>query len=190
MKRAVGEVSADAVVTFTGSMPKGMKKEEAVELLEFFRKQGAKIVVDSRSFELADLLSFKPWLVKPNKDEAAAYFSRETETVEDATQIAKTLYEKGIENAMISLGGDGAVLVCREGAFYANAPSVPVRSTIGAGDSAIAGFLSATAAELSKENALRRAIAYGTAACLSEGTRPPKREDIEKIERLTKVVRL
>ena len=88
---------------------------------------------------------------------------------------------------MISLGGDGAVLACKEGFFYAKPPTVKVRSTIGAGDSMLAGFIDGTLNGFCVGNVLKRATAYGTAACMQEGTLPPKQEDIKKLEGLISI---
>jgi fructose-1-phosphate kinase PfkB-like protein len=86
----------------------------------------------------------------------------------------------GIENVMISLGAKGASLTCDEGAFFAEAPKIEPISTIGAGDSSIAGFLMGLSLGESYEDCLRRAVAFGTAACLTSGTRPPRASDVER----------
>ena len=82
---------------------------------------------------------------------------------------------------MISLGSKGALLVSSEGVFSARPPKIEALSTIGAGDSSIAGFLAAKAEGCSAKDCLCRAVAYGTAACLSAGTKPPRREDVTEL---------
>ena len=86
-----------------------------------------------------------------------------------------------MENVLLSLGGEGAILASAEGVYHAVTPKIEVLSTIGAGDSTIAGFLSAMAEGCSKPLSLARAVAFGSAACLSEGTAPPKPEDVKKL---------
>jgi 1-phosphofructokinase len=88
---------------------------------------------------------------------------------------------------MISLGAIGAVLACSEGLFIANAPQISALSTIGAGDSSIAGFLAAHKDGKSPAECLKNAVAFGSAACLTEGTKPPKKEDIEQLIQSIKV---
>ena len=83
---------------------------------------------------------------------------------------------------MISLGGRGALLCNDEGVFMAIPPKIEVKSTIGAGDSMIAGFISAIAEGESARCALVTAVAFGSAACLTDGTAPPRSEDIEDIK--------
>ena len=98
---------------------------------------------------------------------------------ETAIKAAKELCDRGIENVMISLGGRGAVLYCGKGGSFCPAPKIHPISTIGAGDSSIAGFITAHALGLSEKEMLFYAVCYGSAACLTEGTRPPRKEDIE-----------
>ena len=190
LRRCVGEVDADTLVTFTGSIPKGIAVARVLDLLGEWRDRGAHIVIDSRSVSLEDLLRFRPYLIKPNSDEAESYMNRPIATPDAAAEVALELYEGGVENVIISLGGDGAVLACRGGVFYAQAPHISVKSTIGAGDSMLAGFIDAVAADLDFEAALCHAVAFGTSSCLSEGTTPPHREDIARLEVGISVVRV
>ena len=186
----IGAVDEHTIVAFTGSIPKGVTSANVLSLLQNLKIRGAKLVIDSRSISLDDLVLFKPWLIKPNKDEAEFYMGKSMQTFDEVVQMAQELHEKGVENAMISLGGDGAVLACDKGVFYAKTPKITVKSTIGAGDSMIAGFIVGTVKSLSIENVLKRAVAYGTAACQQEGTLPPLPCEIQKIEKDVKVVRL
>lgn len=187
---AVGKVNSDTIITFTGSNPVGLTSKDVSLLLEKWKSLGAKIVIDSRSFSPADLTEFGPWLIKPNKDEAAAFAKREIETIEDAAKTALEFHNKGIENVIISLGGEGAVLCCNDGVFHAAAPKIAAVSTIGAGDSMIAGFVAAKADFPDTENALKQAVAFGSAACLQQGTRAPAPEDVSDLIQRIKVTKL
>lgn len=169
----------DTVVTMTGRVAEGMAVTDVITMLRKIAAKGAKIVVDSRSFSLENLQDLKPWLIKPNQEEISAYLGREVSSLEQTVTEAKALHEAGIENVMISMGGDGALLVCGEGAYIAVPPQVAVRSTIGAGDSSIAGFLACP--EEKPEARLRWAVAYGSAACMTEGTLPPDAEAVRTI---------
>lgn len=172
---------SDTLLTFTGRVPTGLSIDDVKSFLHRLQSRGAKLVIDSRSFSLADLVEMKPWLIKPNEEEISEYLGREISSFSQVGVAARELCEAGIENVMISLGEKGAMLVCRDGRFEATPPSIEAVSTIGAGDSSIAGFLAATVSGLSPCDRLRTAVAYGTSACLTSGTRPPKREDVEKI---------
>ncbi len=187
---SVGDINDNTIITFTGSIPHGIGFDKVISMLDDFKGQGAKVVVDSRSVSMEALLALKPWLIKPNRDEAENYTGKKIDSVSDAVQIAKTLYDGGISNVMISLGEQGAVLACDDGVFHAKTPVVDAISTIGAGDSSIAGFIVATYRGAAAEDCLKTAAAYGTAACMREGTLPPLAEDVTAIEKQIELKRL
>ena len=177
LSRVENLIDANGVVTFTGSVPEGIKEEEVEAFLMRLRERGAKLVIDSKSVTLDMLRRIKPWLIKPNAEEIEAYFGKEMDN-EELYKIAAELNSEGIENVMISLGGDGAILVTEGSLYRAYVPKIEVLSTIGAGDSSIAGFIAAGG---TPEERLRTAVSYGSAACLREGTNPPLAEDIKEI---------
>ncbi len=168
-------------VTFTGRVPEGIPMSAVKNFLRSMQEKGARIVIDSRSFSLEDLIEMKPWLIKPNQEEISDYLARPVETFEEVLAAAEEMYRRGISHVMISLGAKGALLVCEEGCFVAEPPAICALSTIGAGDSSIGGFLAAAAEEKRAEEMLCLAVAYGSAACMSEGTRPPRREDVDDL---------
>lgn len=172
-------VDAETIVTMTGRVAEGMAVKDVSAMLRRCADKGAKIVVDSRSFSLQDLMDLKPWLIKPNQEEISAYLDREIKNLEQTLAEAKALHEAGITNVMISMGGDGALLVCDEGTYIAVPPKVEVKSTIGAGDSSIAGFAACPAGRAADK--LCWAVAYGSAACMAEGTRPPEPTDVQAL---------
>ena len=175
------KVSADTIITFTGSLPTGVNMAKVKALLAKLKKLGAKIVIDSRSFTLSDLTEIKPWLIKPNQEEISHYLKREIASFEEVIESARQLHGEGIENVMISLGSKGALLVCAEGAFTAKPPAIKPISTIGAGDSSIAGFVAASKEGKSAADCLKNAMAYGNAACLTQGTRPPEPQRVKEV---------
>lgn len=183
IEKQIANADNQTVITFTGSIPKGIRIEDVLSLLNKARDKGAKIVIDSRSVSFEQLIDFKPWLIKPNKDEAQLYTGLKINSVNDAVVIAKNLNDKGVENVIISLGRDGAVLANESGEYIATTPDLLVLSTIGAGDSMLAGFIDGTAKGLNIESVLKRAVAFGTAACLQEGTKPPKKQDVIDVEK-------
>ena len=142
---------------------------------------GAKIVVDSRSFALEDLYEVQPWLIKPNQEEISAFFGCSVEGIRDGAEKAKELAAHGISNVMISLGQQGALLAAGGRVLRAAPPAINAVSTVGAGDSSIAGFIAAAMKKLSPEECLGWAVAFGTAACLTEGSLPPNRQTVDAI---------
>ena len=169
------------LVTFTGSVPSGISMAAVKGFIANIKNTGAKVVIDSRSFKKDDLIETKPWLIKPNEEEIAVYLGREIDSFESVMDGAMALYESGIENVMISLGSKGALLVCADGAFIAHPPKIKAISTIGAGDSSIGGFLAAAASGKRSDEMIKTAVSFGSAACMSAGTRPPVPADVAKI---------
>ncbi len=185
--KGIGDIDSDTVVTFTGRAPDGVSMTGIKSFLRGLEAKGARIVIDSKSFSIDDITEMRPWLIKPNQEEISEYLGRPIETFEQVVEAARELYAKGIANVMISLGERGALLVCGEGSFVAEPPRVNAVSTIGAGDSSIAGFLAAAKKGAGAAQMLCSAVSYGTSACMTEGTRPPRAEDVEKVKEKIKL---
>ena len=180
-------IDGDTVITFTGSVPSGVDMSIVKGFLIYLKKKGAKVVVDSRSFTLNDLIDVAPWLIKPNSEEIEMYSGKVVNSFDDCLDFAKDLLSKGIENVMISLGEKGALLVNANGAFTAVPPAIEALSTIGAGDSTIAGFIAAYSEGKDSAEMLRVAVSFGSAACMLEGTTPPTKENVAEIYKDVKV---
>lgn len=179
----LAEIDENTVIAFSGRIPKGISEDEAIGFLKKLKASGARLAVDSNSLGVDSLRKIKPWFIKPNEHEVLSLVGDIGTDICAAASAAKALVNAGVsEEVMISLGGLGSVWSDGERSFAISVPTIdsPV-STIGAGDSTIAGYIAAVASEDKLEDALRLACAFGTSACLTEGTRPPRKEDIEKI---------
>ena len=174
-------VDDQAIITFTGRIPDGVSTEQAKAFLKALQEKGARIVLDSRSFTLEDMYDVQPWLIKPNQEEISAFFGCAVESVRDAAEKATEIAAHGIPNVMISLGHQGALLAAGGTVLHAVPPEIDVLSTIGAGDSTIAGFIAAAIQEQPPAQCLQTAVAFGTAACLTEGSQPPQIHEADKI---------
>jgi 1-phosphofructokinase family hexose kinase len=175
------EIDADTVVTFTGSVPAGISHHCVLDFLRSLREKGAKLVLDTKSLTLEDIFALKPWLIKPNQEEISAYFDCWIESVDQALEKAAVFAAQGVTNVMISLGDQGAMLIHGGKTYLAKPPVVDAVSTIGAGDSAIAGFIAAALDGKNPGECLKAAVTFGTAACLTEGTLPPLPQDTAAI---------
>ena len=184
------KLDSDTVVTFTGTLPEGVSIEGAKKMLKEIKARGAKTVIDSKSFKLSDLIDCAPWLIKPNEEEIEEYTGVSITDSLSAVREAEKIRAAGIENVMISLGKNGAVLASSGGDFIAKAPTVNAVSTIGAGDSSIAGFLLAAKNNSSPQDMLKLAVCYGSAACMTEGTKPPRKNDILTLLKTTEVIEI
>lgn len=178
----------NTVFTFNGRMPAGLAVADVAPLLEKVKARGAYLAVDSGTFTMEDFAAVKPWFIKPNQEEISRCVGREINTHAEAIAAAREIRARGIENVMVSLGGKGAVLASPVGDFAVTVPKTEVISTIGAGDSSVAGFISAFAEGKPTLECLVNAVSYGSAACLTAGTNPPKREDVEAIRKKIKRV--
>ena len=183
-------IDGDSIVTFTGSLPRGVTHGGMMALLSGIKALGARLVIDSHAVSRDDIISLKPWLIKPNGEEASAYIGREADSPTEALEGARLLRESGVENVMVTLGGAGALLVTKDGAYIAEPPSITPLSTVGAGDSTVAGFIAAMARGESAAECFRLGVAFGTAACLTRGTNPPKNDDVLKILNEIKITKI
>jgi len=174
-------LDSDAVLAFAGSVPTGISHERVMTFLSRAKARGARLVLDSKSLSKEDVLSLRPALIKPNEEEIGGYIGTAPASLVECAAGARELSLSGISCVMVSLGGEGALLAASGHVFFARPPRITPLSTVGAGDASIAGFLYAAAGDLSAEECLCHAVAFGTAACLTAGTSAPKKEDIERI---------
>jgi 1-phosphofructokinase len=160
-----------------GSLPRGVPVDLYADLTRLARAVGARVAVDSSGPTLAAACAAGPDLVKPNLDELVELAGRPLPLLGDVRAAAGELVAGGVGAVLVSLGPLGALLVDGKDALHAVGPPVAVRSTVGAGDATLAGFLHAGA---TGAPALRTAVAYGTAAVAQEGSRMPAPADVHR----------
>lgn len=178
-------------VVLSGSLPPGVPAEWYADLVRALRPWGCRIAVDTSDAPLLALAAqfpdAAPDLLKPNSEELAQLTGADPVALEAAAangdpgvcaEAARTLVSRGVRAVMATLGGAGAVLVTADGAWHASPPPVTVRSTVGAGDSSVAGYILADTRELAAPDRLRLAVAYGSAAASLAGTALPKPEQL------------
>lgn len=176
-------IDCDTYISFSGRIPRGVTSDDVIRFLSLLKGHGARLAIDSNSLTPEDLIIIQPWFIKPNEEEIVSFLGRRISTPEDAAERAKELCDKGLaEEVMISLGGDGSAWSDGRRKKIVSIPKIdsPV-STIGAGDSTVAGYLAAFAEGKNIDDSLKTACAFGTAACLTEGTRPPEPDDVKRI---------
>ena len=168
---AVAELATDGGwVAVAGSLPTGQSTDVVARVAEVARKAGSKFALDISGQALADGLASKPDLIKPNEEELGEILGRELVTREEVLRGCQEARDLGAGTVICSLGGDGAVLVDAEGIWSVKGQKVPVRSTVGAGDSLMAGFLHAGG---QGPEALKVGVAWATAAVQTPGTGVP-----------------
>lgn len=176
-----------------GSLPPGAPTDWYPHLVCSLRKTNSDLLIavdtsDEPLRQMGEKLDVgAPDVVKPNAFELgqlAGLDGAELERRADGGDLdavvdaAKELVAKGIREVLVTLGGAGACLVTAEGAWHASTPPAQVSSTVGAGDSSLAGYILARLAGKDYPDALRNAVAYGTAAAAKPGTEIPSPEDI------------
>ena len=180
-----------AWVALSGSLPPGAPDDWYAQLITRLARLGARVAVDTSEAALDAVLAGLPGgrfdLIKPNSDELAQLVGGDAAAFEEAAAAgevgdivaaARDLHLRGIANVLVTLGGAGAVLVTADGAWFGRAPRTQVRSTVGAGDSAVAGFVLAQVAGRSPAECLASSIAYGSAAASLPGTTLPAPRDL------------
>ena len=178
----LGVVNRDTLISFSGRIPRGVEKSSVIDFLKKLASTGARIAVDSNSFSFDELKLIKPWFIKPNEQEISAMSGHNISTHKEAIELAKELVTMGVaEEVMISLGALGSVFAAKDTEYTVSVPNIRPLSTIGAGDSTVAGYMAGTAEGRPIPERLRLAAAFGSAACLTEGTRPPMPDDVASL---------
>lgn len=166
--------SADWVV-LSGSLPRGVPDDFYAKVVHRVHDVGRRVAVDTSGPALRFAIDASPDLIKPNSEELAELAGVALRTWGDVAEQAEKLRTDGVGTVLVSLGEDGGLLVDATGVTRAYSPPVEVRSTVGAGDSTLAGFLAAGA---SGPEALRTAVAFGTAAVTLPGSAMPGPNDV------------
>jgi 1-phosphofructokinase len=161
----------------SGSLPPGVPADIYAELTERLHAIGVRVAVDTDGAALRAVLASAPELIKPNRRELAEATGLSVDDTASALAAIERLRADGADGVLASLGRDGAVLVDRSGIHHAVAQAPTPRSTVGAGDALLAGFLAAGA---SGPAALAEGVAWGTAAVGLAGSRMPHPADIDR----------
>lgn len=170
------------MLAFSGSIPQGLPSDIYFELLSIAGKY-TKTVLDADGIFLLEGLKANPYIIKPNIHELENALSRKLNTHEEIKMAARDLIrDYKIKYVLISMGGDGSILVSAHKAIFAKALKIEVKSSVGAGDSMVAGFLYGINNEdITTSQALAYATACGALAASQEGTQTFKKEDVEKL---------
>lgn len=153
------------IVAVCGSLPRGVSPELFADWLNQLHQAGVKVVLDSSNAALTAGLKAKPWLVKPNHRELEAWIGHPLNSLEEIIAAAQQLKAEGIENVIISMGAKGSLWINNEGMLKAEPPKCEnVVSTVGAGDSMVAGLIYGFEKGLSKAETLAFATAVSAFA--------------------------
>ena len=162
------DLSMSDMVVVAGSVPESLGQERYLRLLDCISRTGAALIVDTTGKNLTDSLKFKPFLIKPNDAELGEIFGTECNSTEKIAECAGRLRESGAQNVLVSRGAAGAVLFCSNfQVFDCPAPEGDVVSTVGSGDSTVAGFVAGYMESGDYEYALKLGVSAGSASAFT-----------------------
>lgn len=173
------QVSEKDIIIFSGSKPPSLPSDFYEQMIEKVTSNNIEFIIDTTGKDLETALPLRPFLVKPNLQELSELFQVELQSTEDVIPYGLKLLEMGAKNAIVSLGGDGALLFTSKGVFHGKSPKGIVKNSVGAGDSMIAGFIGQYTATNDYIQAFRMGIASGSATAFSSDL--AKKEDINHL---------
>lgn len=166
-------------IVLGGSIPNTLPSDIYEKILEFLSDRKIKTVVDATKDLLKNVLKYKPFLIKPNNHELGEMFGVTLTTNEEIAEYAAKLKEMGARNVLVSMAGDGALLLDEKGKTYiCGVCRGTVKNSVGAGDSMVAGFIAGSLEE-DYEYALKLGTAAGGATAFSDGL--AKKDDIYRL---------
>ena len=192
MGPAIGRAQLDALyekldtltdkdtLVLAGSIPASMPSSIYSDIMERLNVKGVTFVVDATKQLLLNVLRYKPFLIKPNNHELGELFGVTLSTREAVVPYARKLQEQGARNVLISMAGQGAVLVAEDGSVHLTpAPKGTLVNAVGAGDSMVAGFLAGWQEQHDYGHAFRMGVAAGSASAFSRYL--ATREEVESV---------
>ena len=173
-----------------GSLPGGVTPELCAAWIEKLHQLGKKVLFDSSKAALSAGMDAHPWLIKPNDEELSDFVGQHLETPEQCQQAAQSLADKGIENIVVSMGANGVMWLNQGEWLRAQPPRMNVVSTVGAGDTLVAGLCWGHMQVMPKNELLRFATALSALAVSQVGVGLTSQEELENIKLQTQVSEL
>ncbi|MTK10762.1 MAG: 1-phosphofructokinase [Clostridiaceae bacterium] len=184
----IDTLNSEDILVLAGNVQKSLQRNIYSQIQEKVKDKEVKVIVDTTGEALISTLKHKPFLIKPNNHELGEIFNIEIHKKEDIIKYSQRLREMGAQNVIISMAGEGALLICSEGVYHASAPKGIVKNSVGAGDSLIAGFLASYSKTQDITEAFKYGVASGSATAFSMDL--CKREDVEKLLIQVKITKL
>ena len=154
-------------LVLAGSIPASISKTFYETIAAFGAERHINVIVDASGNALQYVIRNKPFLIKPNHHELGELFGEALSTVEEIIPYGRKLIEQGVQNVIVSMAGDGALLFTSEGVYEATVPKGTVINSVGAGDSLVAGFVGIYEKTKDVEEAFRYGVATGSATAFS-----------------------
>ncbi|MDG3085781.1 1-phosphofructokinase [Vibrio hannami] len=166
-----------------GSLPKGISPQLCARWIQKLHDLDKKVLFDSSRAALAAGLEANPWLIKPNDEELGEFTGRSLHSAEECQSAAMTLADKGIENIVVSMGADGVMWLNNHHWVRSQPPKMEVVSTVGAGDTLVAGLCWGHMQEMDKPELLTFATALSALAVSQVGVGVKSLEELEALQK-------
>lgn len=177
-------------VALSGSLPSGVPEVMYAQLTEIAKSRECTVFLDTSGSALTKALSAQPHFIKPNRQEAEAILGATITGIRDALEAARKLRDRGPQIVILSLGAQGAVVWDGKNALHGSPPALKPISTVGSGDSFVAGWLCAYSSGAPIEECLRLALACGAANCLADSPGVLSLEQVQRFAQRATVSRL
>lgn len=174
----------------TGSLPPGCPADYYAALIDAVEGLGCRCVLDADGERLKRGLEARPFMIKPNRFELETMTGRKLDSIAEIRDAARHYIHQGVEVVAVSLGADGAIILRGEDALYAPKLNIEVKSTVGAGDSMVAGLIAGFMAENDLEETFRMGMACATARCMTEGYRILDKTVYRAVMEMVKIERI
>lgn len=183
-------VKVDDIVVISGSLPEGIEENVYGNMTRKLKEKKVKVILDADGKPLLKGIESRPYAVKPNIHELKRIVEVDETNIHSILKGGKHLINKGIKKVLISLGSKGAIYITENVSLFSESFKVPIKSTVGAGDSMVAGLVYAMENKLNDFETLRLAVACGTAKVMTEGTKEPDLNLIRKVSKDIEIKRL
>lgn len=165
----IDRIADGDILVLAGSIPKTLPENIYEKIMERVNEKNLKIVVDATKDLLINVLKYKPFLIKPNNHELSEIFNVQLTSDEDIIHYAKEIQKLGARNVLVSMAGDGALLITEDGRNYkSKVPEGKLVNSVGSGDSMVAGFIAGYIEKNDYEYAFKMGVASGSASAFSE----------------------
>lgn len=164
----IRKLNSNDFVILSGSVPSNLGNDFYIRIIEILKERNVNFTLDSSGEAFKKSLLYKPFLIKPNRDEISEFAGRRLETKEEIISYVRENLLGKAENIIVSLGGDGAIYIGEKYSLFAHPVKGNLINSVGAGDSVVAGFVDQILKEKSIEEAFIFAVACGTATTFSE----------------------
>ncbi|MCR2823478.1 1-phosphofructokinase [Lederbergia panacisoli] len=169
------------LIVSSGSLPLGLESSFYKEISGIAKENNIPLLLDTSGESLKFGVEGSPFLIKPNQEELSQFAGKDLKNIDDMIEVAKEICNQGVQNVLLSLGENGALLVRKDIILKANIPAIPVANPVGSGDSMIAGMAYSIYNNYAYEDSLKMACACGMANAMEKKTGFIQEKTVKKL---------